>query len=46
VVRVDRTPSTTARVRVAANPFALAFADGRLYVASLFDDVVQTITPS
>jgi hypothetical protein len=33
-------------VRTAANPFALAFAGGRLFVASLFDDVVQAVTPS
>jgi hypothetical protein len=46
VVRVDRSPAVTARVRTAANPFALAFADGRLFVASLFDDVVQSVTPS
>jgi streptogramin lyase len=46
VVRVDRSPATTARVRTAANPFALAFADRRLFVASLFDDVVQVVTPS
>ena len=46
VVRVDRTPATTARVRTAANPFALAFAGNRLFVASLFDDVVQAVTPS
>ena len=46
VVRVDRTPATTARVRTAPNPFALAFADGRLFVASLFDDVVQAVTPA
>jgi DNA-binding beta-propeller fold protein YncE len=45
-VRVDRRPSATARVRTAANPFALAFAGGRLFVASLFDDVVQAVTPS
>jgi DNA-binding beta-propeller fold protein YncE len=46
VVRVDRSPAATARVRTAANPFALAFADGRLFVASLFDDVVQSVSPS
>jgi protein kinase-like protein len=45
VVRVDRSPATTARVKTAANPFALAFADDRLFVASLFDDVVQAVTP-
>jgi len=46
VVRVDRSPAATARVGTAANPFALAFADGRLFVASLFDDVVQSVSPS
>jgi DNA-binding beta-propeller fold protein YncE len=46
VVRVDRTPATTARVRTAANPFALAVAGDRLFVASLFDDVVQAVIPS
>ncbi len=43
VVRVDRSPAATARVRTAANPFALAFAGDRLFVASLFDDVVQAV---
>jgi len=33
-------------VKTAANPFALAFADARLFVASLFDDVVQAVTAS
>jgi hypothetical protein len=46
VVRVDRSPATTARVRTAANPFALAFQGNRLFVASLFDDVVQAVSPS
>ncbi len=46
VVRVSRSPATTARVRTAANPFALAFAKNRLFVASLFDDVVQAVSPS
>jgi DNA-binding beta-propeller fold protein YncE len=46
VVRVDRTPATTARVRTAANPFALAVAGDTLFVASLFDDVVQAVSPS
>jgi len=46
VVRVDRSPATTARVKTAANPFALAFGQSRLFVASLFDDVVQSVTPS
>jgi hypothetical protein len=45
VVRVDRSPAATARVKTAANPFALAFAGNRLFVASLFDDVVQAVTP-
>jgi DNA-binding beta-propeller fold protein YncE len=44
VVRVDRSPAETASVDTAANPFAVAFAGGRLYVASLFDDVVQAVT--
>ena len=46
VVRVDRHPAATARVKTAANPFALAFGRSRLFVASLFDDVVQAVTPS
>jgi hypothetical protein len=46
VVRVDRSPAAGARVRTAANPFGVAFANGRLFVASLFDDVVQSVTPS
>jgi len=46
VVRVDRSPATTARVKTAANPFALAFANARLFVASLFDDVVQAVSAS
>jgi DNA-binding beta-propeller fold protein YncE len=46
VVRVDRSPATTARVKTAANPFALAFANARLFVASLFDDVVQSVSAS
>jgi hypothetical protein len=46
VVHVDRSPATTARVKTAANPFALAFADARLFVASLFDDVVQAVSAS
>ncbi len=46
VVRVDRSPATTARVKTAANPFALAFANDRLFVASLFDDVVQSVSAS
>jgi hypothetical protein len=45
-VRVDRTPAATARVKTAANPFAVAFAGRRLFVASLFDDVVQAVTPA
>jgi DNA-binding beta-propeller fold protein YncE len=46
VVHVDRSPATTARVKTAANPFALAFANARLFVASLFDDVVQSVSAS
>jgi hypothetical protein len=44
VVRVDPAMQVTARVPTATNPFALAWSRGVLYVASLYEDVVQAVT--
>jgi hypothetical protein len=45
VVRLDTRARVTARVPVETNPFALSIGGSRVYVASLYGDVVQAVAP-